>query len=239
VLALYGEGDDRINSWERGDQGTQVDVAIDSVAYVNMPAYVRKPANYPSSLQEILATEDKAITVKMPGFITDTLTTFGNDETTSIYNVFEGARFVKFQVQSGVGDHMSNDFPIFRLADAYLMKAEALMLANGGAATAEAVDAVNMVRNRAGATPYNTGTLTLDELCNERVRELCWEGFRRQDLIRFGRFEGEKSYAQDGDIANLWVFRTKDNAVFDGHKNIFPFPEFIISNYQFKQNPGY
>ena len=237
VLALYGEGDDRINSWERGDQGTQVDVAIDSVAYVNMPAYVRKPANYPSSLQEILATEDKAITVKMPGFITDTLTTFGNDETTSIYNVFEGARFVKFQVQSGVGDHMSNDFPIFRLADAYLMKAEALLRANKD--LDKAVEAANEVRKRAGATPYTTGTLTLDELCNERVRELCWEGFRRQDLIRFGRFEGDKSYAQDGDIANLWVFRTKANAVFDGHKNIFPLPEFIISNYAFEQNPGY
>jgi hypothetical protein len=238
VIGLYGEGDRRIDSWERGDQKTQVDVAIDEETYNKMPEYVRKPANYPT-LEQIKASENGSITVKMPGFFTDTLTTFGNDETSSIYNVFEGARFVKFQIQEGVGDHMSNDFPIFRLADAYLMKAEALMRANGGAATAEAVDAVNMVRNRAGATPYTTGTLTLDELSNERVRELCWEGFRRQDLIRFGRFEGVKSYAQDGDIANLWVFRTEDQMVTDGHKNIFPLPDFVISNYGYPQNDGY
>jgi hypothetical protein len=238
VIGLYGEGDRRIDSWERGDQKTQVDVAIDEETYNKMPEYVRKPANYPT-LEQIKASENGSITVKMPGFFTDTLTTFANDETSSIYNVFEGARFVKFQIQEGVGDHMSNDFPIFRLADAYLMKAEALMRANGGAATAEAVDAVNMVRNRAGATPYTTGTLTLDELSNERVRELCWEGFRRQDLIRFGRFEGVKSYAQDGDIANLWVFRTEDQMVTDGHKNIFPLPDFVISNYGYPQNDGY
>lgn len=239
VIGLYEEGDKRIDSWERGDQKTKVSVAIDSAAYVNMPEYVRKPADYPKSLEEILATEAKTVTVNMPGYFTDTLTTFSNDDATSIYNVFEGARFVKFQVQSGVADHMSNDFPIFRLADAYLMKAEALMRANGGSATAEAVEAANKVRTRAGATPYTTATLTLDELSNERVRELCWEGFRRQDLIRFGRFVGEKSIVNESDPANLWVFRKTADEGGDAHKTIMPLPDFVISNYGYPQNPGY
>jgi hypothetical protein len=76
-------------------------------------------------------------------------------------------------------------------------------------------------------------------MCNERVRELCWEGFRRQDLIRFGRFEGIKSIPNDSDPANLWVFRTAAEMVEDGHKNIFPLPDFVISNYGYPQNPGY
>ena len=239
VIGLYGKGDKRIESWERGAQPSGATVGIDSATYVNMPKYVRVPENYPASLEEILATEAKSITVELPGYFTDTLTTFENDDATKIYNVFEGARFVKFAVQSGVGDHMSNDFPIFRLADAYLMKAEALMRANGGIATADAVEAANMVRARAGATAYTTATLTLDEICNERVRELCWEGFRRQDLIRFGRFEGINSIPNDNDPANLWVFRTAEDMVTDGHKNIFPLPDFIIANYAYPQNPGY
>jgi hypothetical protein len=239
VIGLYGKGDKRIGSWLRGQQPEGVKVGIDSATYVNMPKYVRLPEDYPSSLQQILDTEEKSISVMMPGYFTDTLTTFKNDDATKIYNVFEGARFVKFQIQEGVGDHMSNDFPIFRLADAYLMKAEALMRANGGAATQEAVDAANAVRSRAGAELYTTGTLTLDEMCNERVRELCWEGFRRQDLIRFGRFEGINSIPNDSDPANLWVFRTEAEMVTDGHKDIFPLPDFVISNYGYPQNPGY
>jgi hypothetical protein len=242
VIALYGEGDKRIDSWARGQQKTKagddiyVAVPLDSATYMNMPSTVHLPDNYPASIDEILNSPTKTVSVEMPAYFTDELTTFENTEDTKIYNIFQGARFVKFRVEEGVGDHMSNDFPIFRLADAYLMKAEALMRANGGNATQAAVDAANMVRSRAGATAYTTSTLTLDEMSNERVRELCWEGFRRQDMIRFGRFTGPKSIAQDGDPANLWVFR---NEVSPAYKNIFPLPDFIISNYGYPQNDGY
>lgn len=255
VIALYGEGDARINSWERGPQPKGASVPVDSATFVNMPAYVRLPEGYPQTLADlgrdtikvdikengkITGKKDsivyKTVTLDFPGYFTDTLTTFENDEQTKIYNVFEGPRFVKFEVESGVGDHMSNDFPIFRLADAYLMKAEALMRANGDNATQDAVDAANMVRARAGAKPYTTGTLTLDELCNERVRELCWEGFRRQDLIRFDRFAGANSVVNESDPANLWVFRTVPS---EDYKKIFPLPDFIIANYGYPQNFGY
>jgi hypothetical protein len=111
------------------------------------------------------------------------------------------------------------------------MKAEGLLRTGDKAG---AIEAANVVRARAGAELYSD--LTLDELSNERVRELCWEGFRRQDLIRFGRFTGPKSFAKDGDKANLWVFRTEESPEY---KNVFPLPDFVISNYGYPQNDGY
>ncbi len=232
VIGLYGKGDKRINSWLRGPQPKGVEVGIDSATFVNMPKYVRLPEEYPASLAEIKEAGG-TVTVSMPGYFTDTLTTFKNDDATKIYNVFEGARFVKFQIQENVGDHMSNDFPIFRLADAYLMKAEGLLRTGDKAG---AIEAANVVRARAGAELYSD--LTLDELSNERVRELCWEGHRRQDLIRFERFTGDKSVVNDSDPANLWVFRTAEFRS-DDHKKVFPLPDFVISNYGYPQNDGY
>ena len=272
VLGLYGEGDTRINCWERGQQydksgaALTVDVAIDSTTYVQMPSYVRKPKNWPATLKDLakLAGYDtimdkkadtiksiniKAHTFTFPAVFTDTVTTLTNSSGYKIYNVFEGARFVKFQIQEGVADHMSNDFPIYRLADVYLMKAEAEMRANGGQANEAAVEAANKVRDRAGAVAYNAGTLTLDELCNERCREMMWEGHRRQDLIRFGRFTGTKSAQDDSDPANLWILKYTDDQDTDNlpgqkpfytpdYMKLYPLPDYVVDN-GFTQNPGY
>jgi hypothetical protein len=262
VLGLYGEGDTRINCWERGQQydkqGTAltVDVAIDSTTYVQMPEYVRKPKNWPATFEAFVADAGRdakgkvqSKTYTFPAVFTDTVTTLTNSAGYKIYNVFEGARFVKFQIQEGVADHMSNDFPIYRLADVYLMKAEALMRANGGKANAAAVAAANEVRLRAGAMAYNEATLTLDELCNERCRELMWEGHRRQDLIRFGRYTGAKSVQNDNDPANLWILKYTDDKATDdlaGQKpfqtpdymKVFPLPDYVVAN-GFTQNKGY
>ena len=234
IIGLYGEGDKRIDSWARGQMKGSVDVSLDSETYKKMPKYVRRPDNYPTlAAVEEAEAAGTPIMVTFPCYFTDTLTTFENDDATKIYNIFEGPRFKKFAVENGVGDHMSNDFPIFRLADAYLMKAEALLRTGDKAG---AIEAANVVRSRAGAEAYTD--LTLDELCNERCRELLWEGHRRQDLIRFDRFTGENSYAKDGDIANLWVFRTVAD-MSPAHKKIFPLPDFIIDNYAYPQNEGY
>ena len=288
VIGLYEEGDKRIDSWERGQQyeksGTKitVDVSVDSTTFELMPPYVRKPSNWPESVDELFVlarqqlidknkkegkpepTEEelakaKTATLTFPAYFTDTVTTLTNTKEFKVYNIFEGPRFVKFQIQEGVGDHMSNDFPIFRLADAYLMKAEALMRANGNQATAEAVDAANQVRNRAGAQAYTTASLTLDELCNERCRELMWEGHRRQDLIRFGRYTGPKSRQDDSDPANLWILKYSADAespvagkgydvqlqptpanVFETpeYMKVFPLPDFYVDNGH-QQNEGY
>src|SRR5690606_12385332 len=89
-------------------------------------------------------------------------------------------------------ESMASDWAFFRIADIILLKVEAIMRANGGVATQEAVDEANKVRERAFGSQmnnYTVATLTLDELLNERGRELAWEGHRRQDLIRFGKWQ--------------------------------------------------
>jgi hypothetical protein len=93
-----------------------------------------------------------------------------------------GARIGKYEIKKGAKESLSNDLPLFRLADFYLMKAETeIRLGRNGDKW------VNPIRSRAGVEPW-TGT-TLDMLLAERGREMFAEGHRRQDLIRFGKFE--------------------------------------------------
>ena len=93
-----------------------------------------------------------------------------------------GARVGKYEIKMGAKESLSNDFPLFRLTDFYLMKAEAqIRLGNNGDQW------INPIRTRAGVSTW-TGA-TLDSLLAERGRELYCEGHRRQDLIRFGKWE--------------------------------------------------
>lgn len=141
----------------------------------------------------------------------------------------EGVMNVKYEIQPGGLSHMSNDMVIFRLADLMLMKAEALMRQNGGSATQEAVDLVNQVRARsfdpgAPGAMYSTSTLTLDELLDERGRELAYEMHRREDLIRFDKF------------TDAWW--EKDAS--EEYRKFFPIPvQQLTANPNLEQNPGY
>ncbi len=128
-----------------------------------------------------------ATLIDVPSIIVPEVTTI---EDATAANTFEGARFVKFEIEEGIEYNANSDFPIYRYADVLLMKAEALMRINGGTADGEALDLVNQVHTRAGLPAYTS--LDLTELLAERGRELAWEGHRRQDLIRFDQFvEGE------------------------------------------------
>ena len=133
----------------------------------------------------------------------------------------EGARIGKFEFELG-GDpaNMNNDFPLFRYGDILLTKAEAeLRLSNIGAA----LFIVNMIRNRAGVPPL--ATLTLEDMLDERGRETAFEGYRRQDQIRFGTFN------------DAWQFKSADPS---NHVNIFPIARRQLeANPNHKQNPGY
>ncbi|MCB0451259.1 MAG: RagB/SusD family nutrient uptake outer membrane protein, partial [Confluentibacter sp.] len=85
---------------------------------------------------------------------------------------------------------VDTDFPLFRLADVYLMYAEA-HLRGGGGSMDTALSLINELRTRAhNPNLLSASDLTLDFILDERARELHWESHRRQDLIRFGKFTG-------------------------------------------------
>ena len=151
----------------------------------------------------------------------------------------EGFGYTKFRniTSNGVPGQSSDfpdvDFPLFRLADVYLMYAEAF-LRGGGGSESQALSLVNAVRERAyGNTSGNISTLTLDFILDERGRELGWEGKRRTDLIRFGLFTGN-TYSWD------WKGGVQNGVSIDDHLALFPIPAFDISvNPNLEQNPGY
>jgi starch-binding outer membrane protein, SusD/RagB family len=108
-----------------------------------------------------------------------------------------GARVGKYEVKAGAKENLSNDFPIFRLTDFVLMKAE-INVRLGSLASDNNAD-FDYVRTRAGVAPIANATLA--DILAERGRELYCEGHRRQDLIRFGKFTDKwwaKGDAQGG-----------------------------------------
>jgi hypothetical protein len=93
------------------------------------------------------------------------------------------------------GNFVDIDFPMFRLADVYLMYAEAVERGGAGGDMGTAVDLINQLRQRAYGDEsgnISAAELTLDFILDERARELYWEAHRRTDLIRFGLFTGSE-----------------------------------------------
>ncbi len=132
-------------------------------------------------------------------------------------------------------DFVDTDFPMFRLADAYLMYAEAFVRGGGGDA-AKALNYMNDLRLRAygnNSGDITSTQLTLDFILDERSRELLWEGHRRTDLIRFGKFtEGNYNWA--------WKGFTKAGVSTSPHRNIFPIPaNDLNANPNLVQNSDY
>jgi starch-binding outer membrane protein, SusD/RagB family len=127
------------------------------------------------------------------------------------------------------------DIPIFRLAEMYLIYAEAT-LRNGGGDAALALQYINALRTRAyGSTAGNitSGQLNKDFILDERGRELYWEGFRRTDLIRYGRFTT---------AAYLWPWKggVKAGTSVPDYRNLYPLPSSdVVANPNLTQNPGY
>ena len=130
------------------------------------------------------------------------------------------------------GDFVDTDFPIFRLADAYLMYAECNLRGAGGTNTT-ALQYVNALRIRANAPTIGLGELNLDFILDERARELHWECHRRTDLIRFGKFSG-------GSYVWPWKGAIAGGTATPSFRNLFPIPaNSIAANPKLKQNPGY
>jgi len=134
------------------------------------------------------------------------------------------------------GVFSSVDFPLFRLAEQYLIYAEAVLRTGG--TNAEAIKYINLLRERAYGHPGVAGTgdvtsLSLQDVLDERGRELYWECFRRSDLIRYGLFS---SYSY------VWPFKkgVQKGQGFDAHYNLFPLPTSdLTANPNLVPNPGY
>jgi hypothetical protein len=132
-----------------------------------------------------------------------------------------GARLGKFSFRQGQLDNMDNDYPIIRLGDLYLIRAEGTARAAGNWSLA--LTDVNTIRARAGVAAMTT--ITEDDFLAERGREMFMEVTRRQDLIRFGQW------------GSSWWEKTNS----DAFRIVFPIPQeqIIASNGSLTQNPGY
>jgi hypothetical protein len=171
-------------------------------------------------------------TDKRGQFYTDGQTLEIND----LANFNDGYAFVKFKniTSTGANGQDANwvdaDLPLYRLADIYLMYAEATVRGGGGN-MATAVGYVNALRTRVNASSISV--LNLDFILDERSRELAWEMTRRTDLIRFGKFTTS---------AYLWPWKgnVKEGAAVGEYRNLFPIPNNdMVVNPNLKQNPGY
>lgn len=133
-----------------------------------------------------------------------------------------GARWKKFEIDrqfQGYGQYVHNDYPLFRYSDVVLMEAEAYLRLGD---TNKALQLVNEVRNRVGADELTV--IDMQALEKERILELSWENWRRNDMIRFGTFT--RSYT--------------DKAESEPFRIVFPIPENVLSsNLNLTQNPGY
>lgn len=152
----------------------------------------------------------------------------------------EGYAVTKFKnlTSSGVagadssGNHVDTDLAIIRLAEVLLNYAEAFVRGGAGSAST-AAGYINQLRTRASAPSINASDLSVDLVMDERARELYWEGHRRPDLIRDGKFVTS---------AYLWPFKAgaANGMATDEYRRIFPIPEdVILVNSNIKQNPNY
>ena len=150
-----------------------------------------------------------------------------------------GVRFNKYKLGNQVAgpggvpaidlNYNNTDWNVYRLTWIYFAKAEALMRKNGGTANAAVLQLINDSKQRAYSAgtyvPYTAATLTLDELLTERGREFIFEGFRRDDMIRFGKF-----------TTSTWWDHTPTAAT----RALYPIPQQQRDlNVNLQQNPGY
>ncbi|GAA4380190.1 RagB/SusD family nutrient uptake outer membrane protein [Hymenobacter koreensis] len=141
--------------------------------------------------------------------------------------------------QGGAQNQSSIDFPMIRLAEVMLNYSEAV--ARGGTGDrALALSYINQIRRRGFGLPIGTpssaadvATLSADFILDERARELHWEGFRRTDLIRYGRFV-------EGTYLWPWKGGTRNGRGVESFRVLYPIPASDLAvNPNLRQNTGY
>jgi hypothetical protein len=176
----------------------------------------------------------------------------GGDRSLEINNIAlqkEGYILKKYSNRNSFGvpgpssTFVDTDFPLFRLADVYLMYAEAQMRKDGAtngssttSASSQSLTYLNALRDRANGydfPDFSSSDVTLDFILDERARELHWEGHRRQDLIRFGKYTG-------GSYNWAWKGNGVNGVSIPAHMKVFPIPaNNLLANPNLTQNTGY
>ena len=124
------------------------------------------------------------------------------------------------------------DYPLLRVAEAYLTLAEVDARQHGGQCTSQGVECLNAVRSRAAAATLTTASLS--DVLDEWGREFGFEGRRRTDLVRFGQF--------GGDNTRLWEWKggVRNGRDFSPLRNVFGYSDYAMAqNPNLRQNPGY
>ena len=194
---------------------------------------VRTTKNIPALFPDVTGTIDTRSQFYTPGQNLDI------SDLTSFADGYAIAKYRNVTKAGAAGQSLSFsdvDFPIFRLAEEYLIYAEATLRGGAGGDAALALTYINNLRTRAYGNANGNITsdqLTTDFILDERARELYWEGHRRTDLIRYNKFV-ESSY--------LWPWKggVKSGTSVDAYRKIYPIPSSdISSNVNLVQNPGY
>ncbi len=158
-------------------------------------------------------------------------------EITQFKKGFSVLKFNNFYSDNGSAKDLGyadTDFFFFRVAEAYLAYAEATARANGGTTTTEGTGYINALRQRAHAQVRTTGGYSLNDILDEWSREFYFEGRRRVDLVRFGKFGGNNNYNWP------WKGGVLNGTNFSENRNIFAIPTTDLTvNTNLKQNPGY
>jgi hypothetical protein len=199
--------------------------------YIGGPLFVRSPGTYKATTTPWEINGEQIVLTKEITLNQLDLTLSVNHEINGGHS--QGYRSIKFYMDlkttTAQSRSQSNDVPIFRFADVLLMKAEAIL--RGATATNgdTPMSLMNQIRDYVHA-PQVTQDPTLDELLDERAREFADENWRRNDLIRFGKFEDDWGYKH---VIN-------PQAKTELFRRIFPVPRSILNtNTNWKQNTGY
>jgi len=194
---------------------------------------IRSTKNLPALFPDVAGTADKRAQFYTPGQNLDIsdLTSF-----TDGYAVTKYRNITKAGAKGSSLTFPDIDFPIFRLAEQYLIYAEATLKGGTGGDAALALSYVNNLRTRAYGNVNGNITssqLTTDFILDERGRELYWEGFRRTDLVRYNKFV-ESTYVWP------WKGGVAGGTSVASYRKIYPIPSSdISSNVKLVQNPGY
>lgn len=211
------------------------------------PAFIEKFVDDATKLEGKSAQEIRALGIDDRLLICGTPNADGDKRTASLKNnsaFIQGLPTVKWNnnYSNGGTPHdgycVDTDYFLFRLAEVYLIAAEADMHLNGeGSATAKKY--LDAIRNRANAATKSS--YTLDDVLDERARELYTEGHRRTDLIRFNQFGGNKAtYSWEGKGGTMQNDEYAKGGRFEEFRNVYPLPTSEVqANRNLTQIDGY